>query len=249
MLEPNNERQPCEQTISVNPMYQVIKLAILAECSKIESYVGKIPEYHQTHNGQLVFDDGSQLYRFDVQFEVCGTSEIILRYISPRNEQLCLYGMHLVVEKNSNPLGTFSSDSTLNRAMIELRVDDSKLSEKAVRCKEFLLSTATSNSNNLGKYKSLQNILNYNIANTVPCGNEPAIGAGSNGPMHTMPTSGVDPGGTSSAPWEQSFIGNIAKQYIDSKFEVLEAKLDARLESQSQKLDEILTLLKSISMK
>ncbi|XP_065081434.1 uncharacterized protein LOC135704000 [Ochlerotatus camptorhynchus] len=253
VLEPNSDREPCEQSISVNPMYQVIKLAILAECSRIESYVGKIPEYNQTHSGQLVFADGSQLYRFDVQFEVCGTAEFILRYISPRNEQLCLYGLHLVLEKNSNPLGMFASDSTLNRAMIDLRVDDSKLSERAARCKEFLLSTMTSSSNNLSKYKSFQNILNYNIANAVSVASGSTSGTGSNVSRPTPQTTGADPGGTSSAPRGPSLSEAVAKQYIDGKFAALEAKIDARLEAlesrQNQKLDEMLALLKSISMK
>ncbi|EAT37614.1 AAEL010412-PA [Aedes aegypti] len=252
VLVPDPKTEFCEQTISVNPVYQITKLALLAECRRIESFVGKAPEYYQTHHGELVFDDGTELFRFDIQFEVCGTAELILRYITPAKGSLCLYGTHLILEKNSNPLGMFASDSTLNRAMIDLRVNDSKLSEKAARCKQFVLDSMALNG--LNAQKLFQNMMNYNIANSASSAG-PTTSAGRGGstrPARCPPENDCDeasPLGTSGS----SFGELVAKQYMDAKFAALEAKIDAKLEAlesrQNQKLDEILTLLKSISTK
>lgn len=253
VLETDQKNEFCEQTISVNPLYQVTKLALIAECRRIESFVGKTSEYYQTHNGELVvFAAGSELYRFDVQFEVCGTADFILRYITPGGSPLCLYGVHLVLEKNSNPLGMFASDSTLNRAMIELRVKDSKLSDKAARCKQFVLDSMGHNGF-LSTQKLFQSVMNNNMANTAAgTSADPSLG-GSSQPSQS--STGDDPGGA--APPENSAVPSIsellAKQYMDAKFAALEAKIDAKLEAlesrQNQKLDEIVSLLRGISSK
>lgn len=252
VLEPQGQQKTdfCEQTISVNPSYQISRLALLGECRRIESFVGKTSEYYQTHNGEQVPDVGAELFRFNIQFEVCGTSDLILRYITPTKEPLCLYGMHMALEKNSNPLGMFASDSTLNRAMIDLKVKDSKLSEKAARCKQFVLDSMALNSLNTNKL--FQNMMNYNIANTacsIPTGAE-ATSSGKRIPA----SDDSAPSGSSATPSSSSTVTElIAKQYLDAKFAALEAKIDAKLEAlesrQNQKLDEIVALLKGISTK
>lgn len=231
VLEAEGRQESCEQTISVNPFFQVVKLAILAECSRIESFLGRIPEYNQTHDGRLVFDDGSRLYRFDLVFKANGASNFMFRYICPRHQPLCLYRVYLVLERNANPL---ISSSILNRAMIADRVDDSKLSERAARCKEFLLGTICSNNNQI-----FHDTSNYNIANAVPAAGQ-----------STVP----DPAGTSDDRRPGHPLGETAlvKQYIDQKFAALEAKIDTRLEAlesrQNEKLDQMLALLKGFSI-
>ncbi|XP_062558341.1 uncharacterized protein LOC134223216 [Armigeres subalbatus] len=249
VLEPDEKTEYCEQTLSVNPIYQVTRLAVLAECRRVESFVGKPPEYHQTHHGQLIFDEGSELYRFDIQFEVCGTAEFIIRYITTAKEPLCLYGMHLVLEKNSNPLGMFASDSTLNRARIETRIKDCTLSEKAARCKEFVLDSVAQN--NLISQKMSRYMMNNNISTMAVDGS--ATSRDRRDSTGRPPAKDDDPGGTTSAQYSKypPFMETVVRQYMDQKFSALEDKINAKLESlelrQNKKLDEILSLLKGSS--
>uniref|UniRef100_A0A1Q3EYI0 Uncharacterized protein n=1 Tax=Culex tarsalis TaxID=7177 RepID=A0A1Q3EYI0_CULTA len=213
----------CEQTVSVNPVYQVTRLALIAECAKLEFHVGRTQEYYQTYQGELIFEtDGSQLYRFDAVFECSGIADFMLRFITPPGEPLCLYGMHLLIERNTNPLGLLASDSSLNRAMIDCQLDDRKLSQTAARCKAFIVA-------------SMRNRMFGGGQDTV--NNNADEGGG------TSSSSSIEatlPAGSSEA---------IAMRYIDEKFRQLETSLDAKLQAiesrQSEKLDRILALLQA----
>lgn len=217
----------CEQTVSVSPVYQVTRLALIAECAKLELHVGRTQEYYQTYQGELIFQtDDSQLYRFDVEFENAGIAEFMLRFITPPGEPLCLYGMHLLIERNTNPLGLLASDSTLNRAMLDCQLDDRKLSETAARCKAFIVASMRN------RMFGSQNVVNNNP--------DAESGASTGTASDTSSSSSIRATGGGS---ETMAIG----RYIDEKFRQLEASLEAKLQvietRQSEKLDRILALL------
>ncbi|XP_058813757.1 uncharacterized protein LOC131677752 [Topomyia yanbarensis] len=255
VLEVGEQECFCEQTICIHPAYQISDLALIAECATIESYVGRMHEYNQTHHGHLIFDGDAKLYRFDVSLQSCTVSELVLRYIVPPKNPLCIYGLHLNLAKNSNSLGLFSGKSTINQAMLKYQLDDTKLSEKAIKCKEFMLTAMGNNTRQQQPPETgqLQNIFNNNIVpppvgSTVP--NTPTPSEG-NLSSHQHPN---DPGGANNfiQPPLGSF-SDMLKGYIDTKILELESALDAKLQAmelrQNQKLDNILSLLESISNK
>ncbi|EDS31581.1 conserved hypothetical protein [Culex quinquefasciatus] len=227
LATPDDSAKPvfCEQTVSVSPVYQVTRLALIAECAKLELHVGRTQEYYQTYQGELIFQtDDSQLYRFDVEFENTGIAEFMLRFITHPGEPLCLYGMHLLIERNTNPLGLLASDSTLNRAMLDCQLDDRKLSETAARCKAFIVASMRN------RMFGSQNVVN----------NNPDAESGASTGTASDTSSSIRATGSGS---ETMAIG----RYIDEKFRQLEASLEAKLQAietrQSEKLDRILALL------
>lgn len=214
----------CEQNVSVNPVYQVVRLALIAECAKLEFHVGRTQEYYQTYQGEMIFQtDDSQLFRFDVEFENAGIAEFMLRFITPPGEPLCLYGMHLLIERNTNPLGLLASDSTLNRAMIDCSLEDRRLSEAAAKCKAFIVASMRNRMFGGGGNSSSQNAVNNN----------------------------PDESAASTSTGDEAKPESMAQvhRYIDEKFRLLEASFDAKLQAietrQNEKLDQILTLLQS----
>ncbi|XP_055616308.1 uncharacterized protein LOC129762252 isoform X2 [Toxorhynchites rutilus septentrionalis] len=262
VLQAHDEHSFCEQALSVSPVYQISKLALIAECCKIESYVGQAQEYSQTHHGELFYDSDSQLYLFDIRLENCSISNILLRFVLPPDKVLCLYGMHIVLAKRSSPMSIFDNQNTIRRAMIECRLDDSKLSESAAKCKAFMLAS-------MDRYGTQTNAQQkqhmFNNNNTTP---NPSS-TSSSGVINDLSSQSshigdhqagaecIDNSETSSEPPflrpSSSLSEMLVKQYIDSKFLDFERMIDSKLRAmelrQNEKLDKIISVIESINRK
>ncbi|XP_053698586.1 uncharacterized protein LOC128745537 [Sabethes cyaneus] len=241
VLESGEDQSFCEQVISIHPGYQLTAIALIAECCTIELYIGKSQEYNNTHHGELIFDAESKLYRFDISFDASKpTFDVTLRYIIAPGKNLCLYGTHLILMKKSNFLG---NEDSINQAMLACHLDDTELSEKAVKCKAFLLASMERQAQQVLSTVHKQNTFNNN---TTLC---------SKSAVQTDRRS-IDPDDMEQhpAPESSSFFDKIViKQYIDAKIAELEGAIDIKLKAmevrQNQKLDKIISLLGCIENK
>ncbi|XP_055540307.1 uncharacterized protein LOC129726998 [Wyeomyia smithii] len=242
VLESGEDQSFCEQVLSVHPGYHLTAIALIAECCTIESYIGKAQEYNHTYHGDLIFDGESRLYRFDILFDANeGPSDVTLRFIVPSGANLCLYGTHLILVKNSNSLG---SEVSLNQAMLECHLDDEKLSEKAAKAKAFLLASMGKHLQQPHAAVQIRNTLNNNTDLYPDAGDDHIE-------RRDIEPDKIEP---HQPPEFSSLFGELlVKQYIDKKLTELEGAIDIKLKAmevrQNQKLDKIISLLEFIENK
>ncbi|XP_055584954.1 uncharacterized protein LOC129737815 [Uranotaenia lowii] len=215
VLSTPNSETFCEQSISTNPVYRIVKLALIAECSKIETYLNRTGEYHRTYDGDLIFDggDGSKLYRFDLDFgKPHNCMELKLRFVAPRNENLCLYGMQLVLRKNGNPMAMFSAAFSQDRGEEMSREElTERMAQLGTRPNHQSLHMFNNHSSSLGRFS-----------------NRPDPGTSHGPPSFTE------------VLLKQYIDDKFSQleQLLDKKFSALETK-------QNEKLDRILALLET----
>ncbi|XP_058467671.1 uncharacterized protein LOC131440419 [Malaya genurostris] len=244
----------CEQTITIHPAHLISRLALIVECATIESYVGRIREYNQTHHGDLIFDNDTKLYRFDISLKPCNASELTLRYVLSAEHSLCIYGLHINLTRNANVVNMLAKKATtIDQAMLECRLNDSKMSEKAIKCKEYVLASMEKSTRQ--KNIEFENIFNNNVA-TLKSSSVSDAPSSSKETLQIQPQNPGDPGTTNHIfqfPQFPPFSEALIKEYIDTKMLELEAALDAKLQAmefrQNKKLDNILSLLECISNK
>ncbi|XP_053670163.1 uncharacterized protein LOC128720514 [Anopheles nili] len=239
VLGASSETEACEMRLSIAPLYLPRAISLVVECPVIECYYGRLNEYHNTYHGELVYTlEDVKVFRFDIRIS-SDIDELQLKFISHKDDPLCLYGTRLYLARNPDPLRTMMmGGKRINPTVVQQRLQDADLSEKAEKCKRIILGSMQS---------SRQNVVNNNAQPESPAGTTAVAGN-----VKTAPDGGLSsllskmeilPGQTAGSPLADFAI----KQYIDTKFlelgRMLENKLTSIEAQQTAKLDRILALL------
>ncbi|KFB38756.1 hypothetical protein ZHAS_00006157 [Anopheles sinensis] len=238
ILNGSDGQDSCEMRLSVIPLYLPRAISLVVECPVIECYHGRLNEYYKTYHGELVYTlGGVKVFRFDIRITT-DLDELQLKFITPKNEPLCLYGTRLYLARNPNPLhSAMLRGRRINPASVQHRLQDTDLSEKAENCKRLVLGAMQS---------SEQNVTNNNHQPHAPAEQTtvlPDMTKDPEGNLTNLFSQMLLPGQSSHSSVLEMFM----KQYIDQKFSELEQMFEMKLSSlesrQNKKLDQILTLL------
>ena len=141
MLENHNDHT-YEMEINVMPLYIPRVISVIAECPKIEVYLGNILEYDLTYYGDYIDTiEETKLFRFDVRIE-SNVTKASLKFIV-KSDKLYIYGIHLALVKNPNPLGFPTKTIDFDEVQRMLSGSKVELSDKAKECKEHLAKSIT----------------------------------------------------------------------------------------------------------
>uniref|UniRef100_A0A182N5Q4 Uncharacterized protein n=1 Tax=Anopheles dirus TaxID=7168 RepID=A0A182N5Q4_9DIPT len=251
ILSAPDGQEACEMRLSIAPMYLPRAVSLVVECPVIECYHGRLNEYDSTYHGELVYTlEDVKVFRFDIRIPT-DIDELQLKFISDKSEPLCLYGTRLYLVRNADPLRTMMmmSGRKINPIAVQLRLQDTDLSEKAENCKRLILgSMQTTEQNIANNNTTAQPEPSWPDRNTDPAG---AVTTDPDGGTLPKLFSKMDLQAGGPQNMNPALIEIAMKQYIDAKFAELGRALDSRLASlearQNAKFDRILELLEEKS--
>ncbi|XP_055903807.1 uncharacterized protein LOC129939716 [Eupeodes corollae] len=227
----SQSNQPtCELTIRVFPKFKIDSLTVICTSPKIEFFSGIQSEYVETVYGERLEDeddsnDDVQGYRYDVEIQKSGVTNLMLKLITASNE-LCVYGIQLNVAPNPNGITTLLPNRiNLDNVKELLNNSNQKLSPSAEKCKSFLETynnvMNSGGSDLIAKFKNSMDL--QNELKTIPALPLPL---------------------TETINDNSHIISYIDKKVQESENRILK-RLDEIEETQNLKLDRILKLLEN----
>lgn len=133
----------CELNIQVFPKFKIDSITLVCSSPKTEIFSGIQSEYVETVYGEHLEDEidtdgGIKSYRYDVEIQKSGVTNLMLKLITTSNE-LCIYGIQLNVAPNPNGITTLLPNRiNLSNVKELLNNSNQKLSPSAEKCKNFL---------------------------------------------------------------------------------------------------------------
>ncbi|XP_023163511.1 uncharacterized protein LOC111594450 [Drosophila hydei] len=100
---------PCELQFQISPKFKIAAITLVCSAPKVELFVGPTQEYLETIYGTSIEEQEADIpirpYRYDVEIDRSGISEINLKLLTSAKE-ICIYGAMLHIAPNPNGITT-----------------------------------------------------------------------------------------------------------------------------------------------